>query len=138
MTRFWIALIAPVVLTVPIVYAQVPPPRLMLTPQSQLTIAVDGPDLASVQACSYRAYLDGAPLGVIVPAVTCVLGKTPTSFTCTTPTLAVAFPALKAGFHAMAFTHTPPPPNGVESARTTPLPFTYTTAIAITSVGAKD
>jgi hypothetical protein len=117
--------------------AQAPPPRLIVNPTSHLGFTVAGPSLAEVQACSYRAYLDGAPKPVVIPAVTCAVAPAPSdAFVCTTPVFTVAFPKLAAGFHSVQITHTPPPPHDLESPKSAAIAFTYQT-IGITSVGVK-
>lgn len=92
------------------------------TPSSKVGFDQAGPDLATVQAYTYKYYADGATTGAALPAATCTGTASP--FACTVP-----FPAFTPGNHTLTLTAS----NAAgESAQSTP-PLAFTMVVTPTA-----
>lgn len=89
-----------------------------VTPASKLVWDIVAPDLATVNAYTWKSYADNAATGTALSGVTCVAAPTAGSFTCT-----VAFPAFTPGTpHTIQVSASNAAGEGVKS---DPLSFTF-------------
>lgn len=98
------------------------------TPSSYFDWDQGAPDAATAQGYVYRYYADGDTAGKTFPtSITCAMGAAPTPgiYTCT-----VAIPAFAPGSHTVVITAAIPP-NGMPSAQSNSVTFTFNVAPSV-------